>query len=592
MKKKLISLLIMIAFSMTFSISILALAKDQPIISNRDITEEFDKAIEDVITAGKAKGATATLVFGGEVAMKKGYGYEDETSNILADGTYTGFRIGSVSKTFVAVAALVAMQDGLIKMNTDISQYLESDFPKLKYPVTMQNLLTHTGGFEENISGMAVVNYSDTEPLSLTVRKYMPNQIYKVEEIASYSNYGIALAAHVIERVTGEDFADYCMDKIFLPLNMRRTTYAHMHNIVKVSHAYLPNGKETMDLFMNLYPEGSMVTTADDMSKYIQWLLGNDDVVLRVDNKKKLFDRQYAMADELGGIGYVWNRYQRNGIMYYMKKGETLHFYTRLMVIPELKAGLFLSFNTYVPDEEIGVIISKVIDELLGEKEKPLVQKDATIDIAGCYVNAWSSFTTAEKLIRFLVPGKMMDIDGSLSKGYIINGEKIIHIGNNAYDTSFGTVKFFVKDSKILLATDYSQTYIKINGLENEGITLLIALLFIVSTFLYVVICLIIRFKRKKMPIIHFIMTILQIVALLGLGAALLIGLLQYSILAYTLYINIASWIIVVATLIKLIDSLKYKEGQENKLIKFISISNSIISIAFCLVLLNLNLLI
>ncbi len=73
----------------------------------------------------------------------------------------------------------------------------------------MQHLLTHTGGFEENITGMAVVNYSDTEPLSLTVRKYMPNQIYKSGEIASYSNYGIALAAYVIERATGIDFAEY-----------------------------------------------------------------------------------------------------------------------------------------------------------------------------------------------------------------------------------------------------------------------------------------------------------------------------------------------------------------------------------------------
>lgn len=592
MKKIRICLLIIITIAITFSISTQALGETTPIISNQDITEEFHQAIEDIIIAGKAKGATATLVLNGEIAMVKGYGYEDEALDIQADGSYTGFRIGSISKTFVAVAALIAMQDGLIKMNTDISQYLESDFPKLKYPVTMQHLLTHTGGFEENVTGMAVVNYSDTEPLSLTVRKYMPNQIYKSGEIASYSNYGIALAAYVIERVTGIDFAEYCMDRIFLPLNMTRTTYAHMHNVVKVSHAYLPNGNETMDLFMNLYPEGSMVSTAEDMSKYIQWLLSNDDLILSIDNRSKLFSRQYAMADELGGIGYIWNRYQRNGTMYYGKKGETLHFYSRVMVIPELKAGLFLSFNTYVPDEEISAITAKVINSLLGGKEESLAQEGATIDIEGCYANAWSSFTTAEKLIQFFVPGKMIDITGSLSKGYTINGEKIVHIGNNAYDTPIGIVKFFVKDSKILVATDYSQTYIKINGLANKGMTLLIVLLFTISTLSYAVITLITRLKRKTISIIPSVMSIIQIFALIGLGAVLLIGILQYSTLAYTLYINIASWIIVAAMIVKLIDSLIYREGQDNKLIKFISISNSIISIAFCLVLLNLNLLV
>lgn len=590
MKKILISLLLIITILINFSIS--TLASNEPVINNQDITEEFNKAIEDTIIAGKAKGATATLVLNGEVAMVKGYGYEDEASDIQADGIKTGFRIGSVSKTFVAVAALTAVEDGLINMNTDISQYLESDFPKLKYPVTMQHLLTHTGGFEENITGMAVVNYSDTEPLSLTVRKYMPNQIYKSGEIASYSNYGIALAAYVIERVTGIDFAQYCMDRIFLPLNMTRTTYAHMHNVVKVSHAYLPNGNETMDLFMNLYPEGSIVTTAEDMSKYIQWLLSNDDLVLSVNNKSKLFDKQYAMADELGGIGYVWNRYQRNGTMYYSKKGETLHFYSRMIIIPELKAGLFLSFNTYLPDEEISAITAKVINSLLGEKKETLEQDGATIDIDGCYANSWSSFTTAEKLLQFFVPSKIIDITGSLSKGYTISGEKIIHIGNNAYDTPIGIVKFFVKDSKILLATDYSQTYIKINGLANKGMTLFFVILFIISTLSYAVITLITKIKRKATSIIPFLMSIIQLFALLGLGAVLLVGISQYSILAYTLYINIASWIIVVAMIVKLIASFICREEQDNKLIKFISIINSIISIAFCLVLLNLNLLV
>jgi CubicO group peptidase (beta-lactamase class C family) len=351
--KVLISLLITITISTSLIISTQAFGALTPSISSKDATEEFNHAIENIIIANKAKGATAALVLNGEVAMVKGYGYADEASDVKADGINTGFRIGSVSKTSVAVAALIAMQDGLINMNTDISQYLESDFPKLKYPVTMQHLLTHTGGFEENLTGMAVENYSDTQPLALSVRKYMPNQIYKSGEIASYSNYGIALAAYVIESVTGTDFAEYCMDRIFLPLKMTRTTFAHMHDVVQVSHAYLPDGKETMDLFMNLYPEGSMVSTAEDMSKYIKWLLSNDDFILRNENKLKLFDRQYAMADELGGIGYTWNRYQRNSTMYYSKKGETLHFYSRIIIIPEYEAGLFLSFNTYVPDEEL-----------------------------------------------------------------------------------------------------------------------------------------------------------------------------------------------------------------------------------------------
>jgi CubicO group peptidase (beta-lactamase class C family) len=66
--------------------------------------------------------------------------------------------------------------------------------------MTMHDLLTHTAGFEDRVTGMAVVNVSDTEPLAVSVRKYMPAQVFTPGETVSYSNHGIALAAYVIER--------------------------------------------------------------------------------------------------------------------------------------------------------------------------------------------------------------------------------------------------------------------------------------------------------------------------------------------------------------------------------------------------------
>jgi hypothetical protein len=237
------------------------------------------------------------------------------------------------------------------------------------------------------------------------------------------------------------------------------------------------------------------------------------------------------------------------------------------------------------------VITDTVIHCLLGEKEEALEQKGATIDIDGCYANLWSSFTTAEKLLQYFVPGKIIDVSGSLSKGYTIDGEKIVHIGNNAYDTPMGIVKFFVKDSEIMLATDYSQTYIKMNGLANKGVTLFIVLSFIISTLSYTVISLVSRMKRKTTYIVPLLMSIVQLLSLVGLKEALLIGISQYAILAYTFYVHIASWVIVAAMVAKLIDSFVVRKEQETKLLKFTSITNSIVSIAFCFVLLNLNLL-
>ncbi len=557
-------------------------------IDSEKVSEVFDQSISEIIDAKKSKGAVAALIQNGEVVMTKGYGYADEFLNFKASGELSGFRIGSVSKTFVAVAALKAMEDGKLDMNTDVSVYLGKNSPKLKYPVTMQNLLTHTAGFEEIVTGMAVKNVSDTEPLSETIIKYAPEQISKPGEVSSYSNYGIALAAYVIECATNEDFAEYCMDNIFLPLRMNRTTFEYMHDKVVVSKAYLPNGKETLDLYMNLYPEGSLVTTAEDMGKYIQWLLSENEKILKNENKEKLFSRQYFMADELSGIGYVWNRKTRNDSLYFEKKGETLHFYSRIVLYPEYKTGFFLSFNTYVPENEINEITSKVTNLLLGEKDIPVSKSGATMDVSGCYVNAWSSFKTAEKLLRFIVPGKMIDISGSLKDGYFFNDEKITHLGDNYYDTPIGTVKFIEKDGEVLMMTDFSQYYIQINGLENKGVTLIIAFLFLLSAL----ICSVISFisYKKTASRLFGVVSLVQVILFFTLGYILYLGILQYAILNYIIYIRITAWLMIIATVVNIIFLLIKRKKNVNCL-KYICFHN-IISIAFCIMLINLNLLV
>lgn len=555
------------------------------------VSEAFDKAIEEVIGADKAKGAVAALIINGEAVLSKGYGYADELLGVAADGSRTGFRVGSVSKTFVALAALIAMENGKLEMDTDISVYLGNDFPKLKYPVTMQHLLTHTGGFEEEITGMVVKNVSDTEPLSVSVRKYMPRQIFKPGEIASYSNYGIALAAYVIECATGEDFADYCRNNVFLPLGMNRTTFAYMHDIVYVSKAYLPDGKETVDLYINLYPEGSAVSIAEDMGRYIQWLLGEDETILSRENKSKLFDRQYSMADEFGGIGYTWNRKTRNGSVYYEKKGETLHFYSRIALYPQQRAGLFLSFNTYVPDKEINAITARVTDLLLGEKERPVSQAGGTIDIGGSYVNAWSSFKTAEKVLRFFVPGKIVQISGSPSKGYSFNGTEITHIGDNAYDTPIGKVKFLKKEEHTLMATDFSQTYVRVNRFENKTFILLITLLFFLSAIILVIQTFKSSSRKKTSNVLPGVMSVLQIISFFVLGVAIFSGVMQYALLSQTLFIHVAAWAIVFATIVNIVFPLVNIFRNGKKPLRYLYL-HDIVSLAFCLVIFNLNLLI
>lgn len=524
---------------------------------------ELDTMVQNIVDEGKSKGAVLSIVKDGEIELCKGYGFADEYLGHSADGEKTAFRIGSVSKTFVAVAAQILSQRELLNMNSDISIYLESDFPKLSYPVTMHQLLTHTAGFEDMVTGIAVYNVSDTEKLSESVTKYMPAQVYKPGEVISYSNYGIALAAYVIECVTNQDFAEFCDEEIFKPLDMNRTTFKHMHDIVYVSKPYLPNGNEAMEPYMNLYPEGSAVSTAENMAKYMLWLLNSDDSrILSNKAKKELFQQQFTMSNEFEGIGYIWNRRSRNDEVFYEKKGETLNFYTRIVLYPQEGSGIFLSFNTYVPEHEINSVINKATDMLYGEKhEFKLDSVKSSINIKGLYVNNWSSFKTQEKILRYLIPGKMVYISGSQANGYLINGGKMTLIGEDLYSTKEGVVKFHEKGNSIFMTSDSAITYVKVPIWQHMIIQILIPSTFITVTAVIFLreLFLLLNKNTKKLNRPFLIISAIQIISFSIVLLLMYKGVITFSLLNLTLPSKICGWVMFSSVIYITVNTLRRK---------------------------------
>ncbi len=546
-----------------------------------EVSEELDGMLSSIIESGRVKGAVLSVVQDGQIQHCEGYGFADEYHNITASGDKTAFRIGSVSKTLVAAAVQILAQEGRLDMDCDIADYLKTDLP-LKYPVTMRQLLTHTAGFEETITGMAVFNVSDTEPLSESIAKYRPAQIHEPGTVISYSNYSIALAAYVAETIAGQDFAQYCRERIFVPLGMMRTTFEHMHDTAYVSKPYLPDGTETLEPYMNLYPEGSAVSTAEDMAKYIKWLLDREDTrVLTQKSKDELFFRHFSMAEELPGIGLIWNRKTRNGKLYYGKKGETLHFYTRIALYPQQNTGIFLSFNTYLPEHEINEIMEKATEVLYGKAgiSNP-DPADASMDISGTYTNNWSSFKTPEKILRYMVPGKMISITKSLDDSFLLDGARISLIGEDLYSTPVGTLKFRKQDNRVIAAGS-SVTYTKVPFWEHSSIQIIVPLLFIVFTVANLARELILRFRKKRGGYSAFYLTgsLVQFICVLALIFLMLEGIAAYKLLAFEIPLKICGWLITSACAAQVIHTLSI--WRRRSAVRFLPACWSIAGILF-----------
>src|SRR5690606_9419985 len=175
-------------------------------------------------------GAAVAVVHDGQVLTARGYGWADTGSAggepRPVDPDRTLFRVGSISKVFVATAVMQLVEQGRIDLDADVERYLDFPLPRaFAQPVTMRHLLTHTAGFEERIKGLIALDGPGPD-LRETVAVDPPEQVFAPGTVPAYSNYGYALAGYVVERVSGVPFDAYVEQNVIRRAGMTSSTFA------------------------------------------------------------------------------------------------------------------------------------------------------------------------------------------------------------------------------------------------------------------------------------------------------------------------------------------------------------------------------
>ena len=247
-----------------------------------------------------------------EVLYEGAFGYVDRENSIAAS-TDSVYEWGSISKLTVWVSVMQLYEQGRIDLNADVRNYLpEGFFQKLKYddPVTMLNLMNHDAGWGEGTWALQVDSSDKIVPLGQALRETEPPQMYRPGEVASYSNWGAALAGYIVECITGESYADYVHKNIFEPLGMEHTAILPDHsdnqwvmNKRQELYSYSNidgstwnnNGKQLV--YINLYPAGSCTGTISDLAKFAQSFVSDDHPLFA---KKETRDLMLSPSSYLG----------------------------------------------------------------------------------------------------------------------------------------------------------------------------------------------------------------------------------------------------------------------------------------------------
>lgn len=241
----------------------------------------------------------------GKVIYKKGLGLANMEWNI-PNTPETRFRLGSITKQFTATLILQLVEQGKIKLDGKISDYLPSYRKDIGEKVTIHQLLNHTSGIPSYTSMPGFFKDVSRDPYSVDdfVKKYASNDLaFEPGNKFSYNNSGYFLLGAIIEKVTGKSYEQVLKEQIFDPVGMKNTGYDHYDAIIE---RRATGYQKTADGYVNApyldmsipYAAGSLYSTVEDLYLWDQALY--TDRVLSAPSKELMY------KPNLDNYAYGW----------------------------------------------------------------------------------------------------------------------------------------------------------------------------------------------------------------------------------------------------------------------------------------------
>lgn len=197
----------------------------------------------------------------------------------------TVFQIGSITKVFTASLLQLLCDEGRLSMDSTLGELLGSQLPLSPRvaPVTLRQLATHTSGFPRVPKPLLQRVIAITGRKGLMVDPYSHLQVSDVldylrtaEGMRSpgrfrYSNFGMGLLGHVMERVTNTPFEQVLRDRIFSPLQMGDTAVTPEDSLkMRMAQGFTAGGEPTPPWTMGaLAGAGAISSTANDMMRFV-----------------------------------------------------------------------------------------------------------------------------------------------------------------------------------------------------------------------------------------------------------------------------------------------------------------------------------
>jgi CubicO group peptidase (beta-lactamase class C family) len=345
---------------------------------------ELQTQLENILKDMHVPGMSIAIVRREGPEWVAGLGKADLNQNRDATPA-TLFRIGSVSKGFVSLSVLKLADEGKLSLEDPVQKMTPEVWFGNKWetsnPVRIVHLLENTTGwddmhlreFAKNPSTMSSLEALDYDHNS-RISRWPPGTRM------SYCNSGPAVAAYIVEKITGKNFEEYVMENLFKPIGMPTATYFQPFSELTTT-LYQSDGKTPLPYWNLLYRSvGSINASANDMTNYLLFYLnrgnmhGKQIIPATIFNRMEVPSSSWAAREGLR-MGYGLNNYTTiyDGFVYHGHDGNVPGGHSAIHYIPNEGIGYFYSINSGNLEafKEVGTVIRAYITRQLPKPSTP-----------------------------------------------------------------------------------------------------------------------------------------------------------------------------------------------------------------------------
>ncbi|MCO8120623.1 serine hydrolase [Stieleria sp. TO1_6] len=324
--------------------------ESSPVIDYQPAIDRLRTAVAYEVEQKQLPAFSISVVAENRVVWADGFGFQDSDRGVRATEN-TVYRVGSISKLFTDIAVMQLVESGKLDLNLPVQTYLPEFHPQNPFgtAITLRELMTHTSGL---VRESPIGNYFDASQPTLDETVASLNEttlVYEPGTKTKYSNAALAVVGSVLESQLDQTHPERVRETILEPLQMSDSDFiasAKSESLRASGWMWTYDGRRFVapEFLLGTGPAGNLYSSVADLSKFLLWLLGGNDIDgTNLLKPQTLTQMKTAVKNRDGnstGYGLGFRIQDLDGYTKLGHGGAVYGFSTQLEALPERQLGV------------------------------------------------------------------------------------------------------------------------------------------------------------------------------------------------------------------------------------------------------------